>query len=204
MFKLKSIAVPLFVLAAGAGLDVVAAENSSGGNEKEKETGSVHSASQVKNGQSDFKGNVKTSQHIYYPGDPLSISVQFARGSELLASGKASAFVVIYSFDGTATSMPVPKDIGVASRQFYKLDSVDTKTLKEGQYQLGLVVTVAGGDPLKLTSWYSGFRGLLDMQAILVSSTAVAGDKNHDGELDNDRNKDGLDEEADEPESGKK
>lgn len=202
MFKLNTIAVSVLAFSLAASLDVLASESTSGGNDKSN--GSEHSASQVKNGQSDFKGTVKPSQHIYYPGDPLNISVQFARGSEVLAAGKASAFVVIYSFDGTATSVPVPKDIGASSRQFYKIDSVDTKTLKEGQYQLGLVVTVPGGDPLKLASWYSGFRGLLDMQAILVSATAVAGDKNHDGELDNDKNHDGLDEESEEPDTSKK
>ena len=45
-------------------------------------------ASKVKNGKSEFQGNLKTGQHIYYAGDALDISVQFARGGALLAEGE--------------------------------------------------------------------------------------------------------------------
>jgi hypothetical protein len=151
-----------------------------------------HGASKVQNGKSEFQGNLKTGQHIYYAGDALDISVQFARGGALLAEGEADAHIVIFSFDGTLTSVPIEDDIGAESKKFFQIDDIDTATLPEGQYQLGLVLTIPGGDPTLVADWYSGFRALLDTEAVYISEEMLEGDGDEDGEWDEDADDDGI------------
>jgi hypothetical protein len=151
----------------------------------------------VQNGTTAIKGNLRTSQHIYYVGDELEISLQFARGHDLLADGEADAHVVIYSFDGSVTATPVPADIGPSSRKFFSIPNVSISTLPEGQYQLGLIVTVPDGDPTLLEDWYGGFRALLDTEAVYISTKPLDTDDDGDGEHDDDEDGDGIDGEED-------
>jgi hypothetical protein len=151
----------------------------------------------VHNGRSAFRGNLRTSQHIYYEGDALNISLQFARGHDLLATGAAEAHVVIYLSDGTLMDVPVPADIGPSSRKFFRMESVDISALPQGQYQLGLILTVPEGDPAFLEDWYGGFRALLDTEAVYVSAAVLDGDDDGDGEWDGDEDGDGIDGEED-------
>ena len=155
---------------------------------------SVFANAWLMRGQSPFGAKVKTSQHVYYTGDPLEISVKFGRGSELLANNTADGFIVIYSVkDATTTTVKIPNDIGPNPREFFKLDNVDTKTLAVGQYQLGLIVTKPGGDPLKVADWYLGFRGLLDTHAVYITDVPVPMiDADHDGEVDADARHNGM------------
>lgn len=157
--------------------------------------------SMVQNGRGAFKGNLKTGQHIYYAGDDLDISVQFPRGSSLLADGEAEAHIVIFVSDGSVISVPVESDIGAGSRKFFEIENIDITLLPEGQYQLGLVLTIPGGDPALLDDWYSGFRALLDTEAVYVSEDVIDGDDDDDGEWDDDLDGDGIEgEEEDEDE----
>ncbi len=159
----------------------------------------VNQRSIVQNGRGAFKGNLKTGQHIYYAGDDLDISVQFARGSSLLEDGEAEAHIVIFVSDGSVISVPVDSDIGAGSRKFFEIENIDISQLPEGQYQIGLVLTIPGGDPALLDDWYSGFRALLDTEAVYVTADALDGDDDEDGEWDDDLDDDGIEgEEEDE------
>jgi hypothetical protein len=186
------LAIPLVMLGLASTLNAAPSENAANHANPVK--------SLVKNGKNDVQGNLKTGQHIYYEGDALDISVQFARGGSLLAEGEADAHIVIFSFDGTTSSVPVPDDIGPVSRKFFSIDEIDTATLPEGQYQLALVLTIPGGDPLLVEDWYSGFRALLDTEAVYISDDVLEGDENQDGEWDEDADDDGIAGEEDDEE----
>lgn len=155
----------------------------------------AHSLSVMRNGPSIFKARILTRHHVYYVGDTMEISLVFARGSDLLTAGTADAHVVVYSAGGTLIDIPVvPPAAGTTTAPLVKIDHVDLTALAAGQYQLGLIVTAPGGDPASLADWYSGFRALLDTQAIIVSATKPAnGDLDGDGELDDDTDGHGID-----------
>ena len=212
--QLKALAVPALLLTFSSGIvaasDSPPATGSTPGSTSTPGTSaansaaehansnSAHSLNRVQNGQSVIQGNLQTSQHIYYAGDSLDIRVQFARGAELLSKGAVDAHVVIFSQDGTVSSVAVPADVGATAHKFFSLKSIDTKTLPAGQYQLALVLTIPKGNPTLVSDWYSGFRAVLDTQAIYVSDVALKGDANHDGEWDNDTDGNGIaDDEAD-------
>ena len=146
---------------------------------------------QLMRGRSDFKGNLKTRQHIYYAGDPLEVSIKFSRGWNLLADGTAVAHIVVILPNTSMFSVPVERSIGGNDRMFFDF-TVTTETLPAGQYQLGLIVTIPDGDPTNLQDWYSGFRGLLDMEGIYISAESLPEDANGDGECDYDTDGDGF------------
>jgi hypothetical protein len=146
----------------------------------------------VRNGPTTIKGNIWTRRHVYYVGDELDIRVQFPRGDDLLESGAVDAHVVVFASTGSVSDVPVPSDVGAEPRKFFRIESVNTQTLPEGQYQLGLVITVPDGDATVLEDWYGGFRGLLDSEAIIIAKERVDGDTNRDGELDDDEDGDGI------------
>jgi hypothetical protein len=199
------LALPLVLFGLAGAVMAAPPEHSNGkSGQAATQVAASHAKTLVQNGRGDFQGNIKTGQHIYYEGDALDISVQFSRGGALLADGEADAHIVIFSFDGTLISVPVPDDIGTGSRNFFRIDDVDTATLPEGQYQLGLVLTIPDGDPTLLEDWYSGFRALLDTEAVYISDEILAGDHDKDGEWDDDSDDDGIaGEEDDEAEEDK-
>jgi len=178
------------VLMAAAGLAGSALADNSGNNASAR--GALMGGHAVQNGKSAIKGNLWTRHHIYYVGDELEVRVQFPRGHDLLEAGDADAHVVIFATDGSVIDVPVPADIGAEPRKFFSIESVDLDALAEGQYQLGLVLTVPDGDPALLEDWYGGFRALLDSEAIYVAAEPVDDDADGDGELDDDEDGDGL------------
>lgn len=142
-------------------------------------------------GRSDFKGNLKTRQHIYYAGDSLEVSIKFSRGGNLLADGTAAAHIVVISPESAMFSVPVDSSVGTHERMFFNL-VVTTETLPAGQYQVALIVTDPDGDPANLDDWYNGFRGLLDMEGIYISDEPMPEDRDADGECDFDADGDGF------------
>ena len=194
-------ALPLVLLGlAGAVIAAPPEHSNSNVGAELPDNAAARAKSRVQNGRGDFQGNLKTGQHIYYEGDALDISVQFPRGGALLAEGEADAHIVIFSFDGSLISVPVGDDIGSASRRFFPIEEIDTASLPEGQYQLGLVLTIPDGDPTLVDDWYSGFRALLDTEAVYISDEILAGDDDEDGEWDDDFDDDGIEGEEDDEE----
>lgn len=153
----------------------------------------------VQNGRTAVKGNLWTSQHVYYVGDELLIRLEFPRGYDLIASGMVEAHVVAFARGGSVFDIPIPADWGAAPRKLFYLGTIDIDELPEGQYQLGLVLTKPGGNAKNLDNWYGGFRAILDMEAIYVAATPIDSDDDIDGEHDDDTDRDGINgEEADE------
>jgi hypothetical protein len=153
-------------------------------------------AKKLSKGSSDVKGNLKVSQHIYYEGDTIEVSIKFSRGWELLADGTADAYVVVISPETELLSFPVDPSFGPSDRKFFSvpLESTleSTNALPVGQYQLGLILTVPNGDPVNLIDWRNGFRGLLDMEGVLISDQVLAEDADRNGECDYDNNDNGF------------
>ena len=143
------------------------------------------------NGRNDFKADVRT-KHIYYVGDTLTVFVKFSRGIDILADELADAHIIVVTPNTDAYSFPVDSSIGPNERKFFSIDIENAETLLLGQYQLGLVVTIPGGDPLDIKDWYNGFRGLLDTEGIFISDKPLPEDSDADGELDVDTNANGF------------
>lgn len=143
-------------------------------------------------GRSAVKGNLKTTQHIYYAGETIVVSIKFSRGWELLADLSADAHVVVIYPDSTVIPFPVDKNVGPTDRKFFDVPLVTDETLPVGQYQVALILTSPGGDPTNLQDWYNGFRGLLDMEGVYISSEPLPEDADRDGECDFDDDSDGF------------
>ena len=148
-------------------------------------------ASVLLNGRNDFKADIRT-KHIYYVGETLSVFVKFSRGIDILVDELADAHIVVVTPNTDAYSFPVDSSIGPQDRKFFSIDIENAETLPLGQYQLGLVVTIPGGDPLDIKDWYNGFRGLLDMEGIYISDQPLPEDVDADGECDADADGDGF------------
>jgi len=198
LLKRKSLfKVPFIVMAMASVAGSALADDNGRGNDNGKSNANSGNSSHapgklVQNGRTAIKGNIWTRRHVYYVGDELDIRVQFPRGHELLESGEAEAHVVVFAATGSISDVPVPADVGEEARKFFRVESVNTQTLPEGQYQVGLVLTIPDGDATALEDWYGGFRGLLDSEAIYIASEHVDGDSNGDGEMDDDEDGDGI------------
>lgn len=180
----------ILITAAGVAASALGADNGSANGKAN--ASSQASGKVMQNGPATIKGNIWTRRHVYYVGDELDIRVQFPRGHDLLASGAADAHVVVFASSGSVSAVPVPADVGAEPRKFFRIESVNTQSLPEGQYQVGLVITTPDGDATVLEDWYGGFRGLLDSEAIYIAKERLEGDSNRDGELDDDEDGDGI------------
>ncbi|MEX0618493.1 MAG: hypothetical protein WDZ76_05995 [Pseudohongiellaceae bacterium] len=149
-------------------------------------------------------GKILTSKHIYYTGDPLQIRLIFPRGADLIADGEADAVVVFFEPDtDTATVLPVSSDASEDEKVLFSLDAVDISALPAGTYQLGLILTVPGGDPLNINDWYNGLLGMIDVVGVTISDEALEADEDGDGMVDNDEDGDGFsDEDSDDDSVG--
>jgi len=56
--------------------------------------------------------------------------------------------------------------------RLFSIDPSELSGLPSGTYQMGLVLTVAGGDPTVLADWYDGFRSLISVTTVKIISTA--------------------------------
>lgn len=162
----------------------------------------------VSNASDGIKGRIVTDRDIYYTGDPLSIGLKFPRGAEVITGGDADAFVVVFAPNPVATTtgedalteplvLPVNSDVSEEHRNLFSIDAVDIAALPAGTYQLGLILTVPGGDPLNLNDWYRGLLGLEDRVGLTVSDEPLPADEDGDGEVDNDDDDDGFSDDDD-------
>ncbi len=88
--------------------------------------------------------------------------------------------------------LPVSSEASAETRQLFAIDAVDVSTLPAGTYQLGLILTNPGGDPLVINDWYNGLLGLIDVVGLTVADEAVDFDEDGDGEVDDDSDGDGF------------
>lgn len=163
----------------------------------------------VGNASDGIMGSVRTNKHVYYTGDPLEISLRFSRGAALITDGTADAYIVIFSpalnsaeatDEGTGNTssladaivLPVSNVASEDSHKLFELGAVDIGSLPSGTYQLGLILTNPGGDPLVINDWYRGLLGLVNIVGLTVTDEAVDFDADGDGEVDDDADGDGL------------
>ena len=166
----------------------------------------------VGNASDGIQGSIITEKGIYYTGDPLEISLKFSRGSELITDGSVDAFVVIFapvvSDDEASESdtdtlanvdalsdavvLPVSDEASAEARKLFEVEAVDISALPVGTYQLGLILTNPGGDPLNINDWYTGLLGLIDIVGLTIADGAVDFDVDGDGQVDDDADGDGF------------
>ncbi|MDX1491709.1 MAG: hypothetical protein R3332_10500 [Pseudohongiellaceae bacterium] len=157
------------------------------------------------NASNGVKALISTGKGIVYTGEPLDISIRFPRGSDLVSAGEVDASVIIFTPDDSAAAIVVPVS-NVASEtetKLFELAEVDVSTLPAGHYQLGLVLTNPGGDPLNMNDWYDGLLGLIEIKGLTISDEALPEDADGDGIIDDDVDGDGFidEEEIEEEES---
>jgi hypothetical protein len=147
-----------------------------------------------RNASDGIQGRVLTEKHVIYSGDPLDISLRFARGARLITSGTVDASVVIFTPYASTQPivLPVDSNVSVTARRLFKIEAADVSTLPAGLYQLGLILTVPGGDPLVLSDWYRGLLGMVDVIGIRITDVPLDDDANRDGHLDDDANGNGF------------
>ncbi len=152
------------------------------------------------NASDGIQGRIVTEKHVIYTGDPLNISLRFARGAQLVTSGEVDASVIIFTPEQAAEPIvvPVSSEASATARKLFQIESVDVSALPAGQYQIGLVLTVPDGDPLQLSDWHNGLLGMVDVVGIRISDQPIADDQDGDGKLDDDADDDGFPDDDDE------
>jgi hypothetical protein len=138
------------------------------------------------------RGVLSVNRHVYYVGDTLQVRVVYPRSLSAVWNGSAEGHVVIYIPEGQAISVPLPAQTADTPVSVVDLTDLDTSVLTPGDYQLALVLTVPGGNPLDVNNWYNGFRGLLSIERVRFSAGATSSDADGDGEFDDDTDNDGF------------
>jgi len=220
LFKYLSKLFTLLVTLAALVLSQTASAqgNSAGkGNGKNKNVG-------VGNASDGIHASIITGKDIFYTGDPLSISLKFTRGADLVTGGEVDAYIVVLApaaaagddgdtdtdtdtdtDDSTAADtaaaldaladavvLPVSDQASTDAKKLFDLEAVDVSALPAGTYQLGLILTNPGGDPLLINDWFKGLLGLIDIVGLTVSDEALEADEDGDGEIDDDDDDDGF------------
>lgn len=176
----------------------------------------------VGNASDGISAKIVTAKDIFYTGDPLAINLKFNRGAALVTSGEVDAYVVIFapvaddgsvspdpavddSTDSTVTDtqsalgalgdavvLPVSSQASSDEQQLFAIQAVDVSALPPGTYQLGLILTNPGGDPLLINDWFKGLLGLINIVGLTISDEALSFDVDGDGEVDDDADGDGF------------
>jgi hypothetical protein len=144
------------------------------------------------------RGLLSVNRHVYYIGDTVQVRVVYPRSLTAVWNGSAEGHVVIYIPQGQAISAPLPAQTADTPVSVLDLTALDTSVLAAGDYQLALVLTVPGGNPLDVNTWYNGFRGLLSIERVRFSAGATSSDADGDGEFDDDADGDVEEEEEEE------
>ncbi|MCV6637714.1 hypothetical protein, partial [Candidatus Albibeggiatoa sp. nov. NOAA] len=150
---------------------------------------------------------IHTNRQVYYIGDTMDIRVVVPRAFKAAWEGDADTHLVLYGPGDITIATPVTfggeNDTFKPGRsvQVVTIDTLDTTALSTGEYQLALVATEVGGDPLDLDTWYEGFRGLLSVSKVKFSDQALGEDEDDldgDGEIDGDEDGDGFEDDTSE------
>ncbi|MEY3219792.1 MAG: hypothetical protein RIT27_1149 [Pseudomonadota bacterium] len=151
-------------------------------------------------------GYVQTDKTVHYPGDKFSLKAVVPKSLKDVWAGKAVVKIVITmpgDLGAVVVDVPTPaadqNTQGDNPRQVAALPPDVMATLPAGDYQMAMIVTKLGGNPLNLNDWYGGFRAMLGVKRVKVSATnsdaedpngtgQVAGDGDGDGYPDSDAN----------------
>lgn len=138
------------------------------------------------------RGVLSVNRHVYYIGDTLQVRVVYPRSLSAVWNGTAEGHVVIYIPQGQALTVALPAQTADTPVSVIDLTGLDTSVLTPGDYQVALVLTTPGGNPLDVNSWYNGFRGLLSVERVRFSAGTTSSDADGDGEFDDDTDGDGF------------
>lgn len=144
------------------------------------------------NASGGIKAIIQANRQIFYTGDLLDIGVRFPRGSQLISSGEADAWLVIFDPQASLIAVPINNEASPNTKNLFRIEEVDVDFLPEGVYQMGVVLTVPDGDPMNLSDWYNGMLGLLTVRGLTVSAEALDIDDDGDGVIDDDTSGDGF------------
>jgi hypothetical protein len=100
-----------------------------------------------------------------------------------------------------AVVLPVSDQANSEEQKLFEMESVDVSTLPAGTYQLGLILTNPGGDPLNINDWFKGLLGLIDIVGLTISDEALSIDSDGDGEVDDDRTGNGFSDDVEDDDS---
>ncbi|MDM8560307.1 hypothetical protein [Candidatus Parabeggiatoa sp. HSG14] len=131
-------------------------------------------------------------KHVYYQGDNIGLYLDFPESLKIVAKGEADAYVLVAPPIGDFFVIPVQINEGEKLHKFFELAHLETSTFVKGDYQIGLVLTNQGGDPLNVNDWYLDFRGLVSITRIKISAGCDAEDVDGDGKIDGDEDNDGF------------
>jgi len=104
---------------------------------------------------------LKLNKFSYAPGDAVQITVSYPAEIQSIWNGEAMGNVVVYLANGQPVSVALPAIKAGITQQVLDMPTLDTNVLPAGTYQISLVLTKPGGDALKLSDWYAGFRSLV-------------------------------------------
>ncbi|MEX1196698.1 MAG: hypothetical protein WEB57_02395 [Pseudohongiellaceae bacterium] len=144
---------------------------------------------------------IHANRHVLYAGDDaLEVSVRFPRGADLLKEGEdgeeseVDAHLVVFGPEAIWDVLPLDNEAADASGggNLFQLAENEIEALAPGVYQLGVVLTVPGGDPFTLEDWYNGMLGLVTVQGLTVAEGPIEEDADGDGFVDDDSDDDGL------------
>ena len=153
------------------------------------------------NASNGVKAIIHANRHVLYAGDDaLEVSVRFPRGADLLKQGEegaeseVDAHLMVFGPDAVWGELRLDNEAADAdgSGNLFQLAENEIEALAPGVYQLGVVLTVPGGDPYNLDDWYNGMLGLVAVQGLTVAEGPIEEDANEDGFIDDDSDDDGL------------
>lgn len=150
-----------------------------------------HGASCLKPGAR--SGLIKTNRQVLYRGDSLELEIVLPHSLRAFWSGDADAHVVFGDPDGNLFYGTVNAEAldSKNPRMSLIIEGPDLE-LPEGNYQVAIILTVPGGDPLELTEWYDGFQGLVAVSRIRIAGEGDQEDLDGDGTVDGDEDGDGY------------
>lgn len=168
--------------------DVLAQGNSENAPGKNKNLGHGNASNGV-------KAIIHANRHVLYAGDDsLEMDIRFPRGAELLVDGEVDAHLVVFGPEAAWDILPLDDEAADAEGggNLFQLAENEIEALPAGVYQLGVVLTVPGGDPFVLEDWYNGMLGLVAVKGLTVADGPIEEDADEDGFIDEDSDDDGL------------
>jgi hypothetical protein len=150
-------------------------------------------------------GFIQTGKTVHYPGDSFLLKAVVPKSLKDVWEGKAVVKIVI-TMPGDQGAIVVdvpttnPESEGDKVRPIVPVPAEAMATLPAGDYQMAMIVTKLGGDPLNLNDWYGGFKAMLGVKRVKVVATTtpdaedpnktglISGDKDGDGYTDSDTN----------------
>jgi hypothetical protein len=112
------------------------------------------------------KGLIKLNKASLGPGNQLEIQIVVPASLKAVWNGMADLHLVLRLPDGVFIAVPVYVDGATPDSPKTLVNiQVEEGMLAEGRYQIAMIMTEPGGDPLQLADWYNGFSGLISVNS---------------------------------------